>query len=163
MRNINSIPLHDLQRLADNPKIAANLKDIFPSPYTLDDAREFIRLTKEGLLGNIFGIFSHETFIGVGGIVPQKDVYRNNGEIGYWIGEPFWGKGYASQTVNLLTCYAFNELKLFRVFAGVFSGNLASMKALEKNGYQLDAIVKSAIIKNGQILDEYLYSILSVF
>ena len=148
-----------IQQLANNPLIAQNLKDVFPHPYALANAEEFIALAKQGVLGYVFGIFVADTFIGVCRVVPQGDIYRNNAEIGYWIGEPYWGKGYATQTVQLLTNFAFNELQVLRVFAGVFSPNKASMRVLEKAGYTLEAVLKSAIVKNGVILDEHLFRI----
>ena len=162
LKNTSLIPVADLQRLADNSAVAQNLRDVFPNPYLLEDAQQFIELAGKGVMGHVFGIFEEDTFIGVGSIVPQQDVYKNNGEIGYWIGEPYWGKGFGSKAVELLTSYAFNELKLIRVFAGVFQNNTASMKVLEKSGYELEAVLKSSIVKNGVILDEYLYSLLNL-
>ncbi|MET1054069.1 MAG: GNAT family N-acetyltransferase [Pedobacter sp.] len=160
LRDIGSIPFKELQILADNAEIAKNLRDAFPHPYTTEDARNFLNLAEKGVLGHAFGIFAGETFIGVGSIVPQHDVYRLNGEIGYWLGEPHWGKGYATAAVKLLTKYAFEDLQLFRIFAGVFAYNPASMKVLEKNGYKLEAVLRSSLIKNGRITDEYLYSVI---
>ena len=162
LKNIRSIPVKELQILANNEVIARNLKDGFPHPYTLTNAKDFIRLARQGLLGHAFGIFNDDTFIGIGSIVPQRDIYRNNGEIGYWLGQPYWGKGYGKKTVELLTAYAFEKLNLIRVFAGVFANNKASMKVLENSGYKLEVILKSSIVKNGIIADEYLYSILNV-
>jgi ribosomal-protein-alanine N-acetyltransferase len=160
LKPVQSIPLAELQKLANNNKIARNLKDVFPHPYTMQDAVDFLRLVEQNRLGHVFGIFDDETFTGIGSIVPKEDIYRINGETGYWIGEPFWGKGIATKAVKLLTVYAFQELGLARVYAGVFEHNTASMKVLEKAGYTLEAIIKSSIIKNGRIMDEYLYSIL---
>jgi len=160
LKDPGSIPLKELQILADHAAIANNLKDVFPHPYTREDAEVFLDVAAKGALGHTFGIFKEETFIGVGSIVPQQDVYRINGEIGYWLGRPYWGKGYATAAVKILTAYAFEELKLLRVFAGVFAHNPASMRVLEKNGYQLEAVIKSSLIKNGIITDEYLYSVI---
>jgi RimJ/RimL family protein N-acetyltransferase len=161
LRHIHSIPLAELQQLANNYNIARNLKDAFPHPYTKQDAAEFMKLAEQNRLGHVFGIFYDDTFTGVGSIVPKEDIYRISGEIGYWIGEPFWGKGIASAAVKLLTTFAFRELGLTRLYAGVFQHNTASMKVLEKSGYTLEAIIKSSIIKNDTIMDEYLYSILA--
>lgn len=159
LKEIQTASTVAIQQLANNPLIAQNLKDVFPHPYALANAEEFIDLAKRGVLGHVFGIFVNDTFIGVCRVVPQGDIYRNNAEIGYWIGEPYWGKGYATETVQLLTAFAFNELQVLRVFAGVFSPNKASMRVLEKAGYTLEAVLKSAIVKNGVILDEHLFRI----
>lgn len=84
-------------------------------------------------------------------------MHRYSGEIGYWLGEPFWGNGYATQAVKLLTRFAFEDLNLIRIFAGVFESNLPSMKVLEKAGYHLEAVLKSSVCKSGKFLDQYLY------
>lgn len=84
-----------------------------------------------------------------------------NAEIGYWIGESYWGNGYGTEAVRLLVRYAFDELKLIHVYASVFERNKTSMRVLEKSGFHLEVIIKSGIIKDDVVIDEYLYSILS--
>jgi RimJ/RimL family protein N-acetyltransferase len=101
LRHISSIPLAELQKLADNYAIARNLKDVFPHPYTMRHAADFLNLAEQNRLGHVFGIFYNDVFTGVGSIVPKEDIYRISGEIGYWIGEPFWGKGIATEAVKL--------------------------------------------------------------
>ena len=161
LRNFNAVLPDDLQKLADNPSIAQNLRDVFPHPYTIEDAQFFLELVEQHKVGHTFAIYNDETFVGVGSIVPQDDVYRHSAEIGYWLGEPFWNKGYATAAVKLLTQHAFEQLNLVRVYAGVFAGNTASMKALEKAGYRLEAVLRSSVIKSGEILDQHLYVILA--
>ncbi len=113
-----------------------NLRDAFPYPYTLDDAVAFLELAKNGSLGHVFGIYDDNTFIGCCSLIPQNDVYHINAEIGYWIGETYWGKGYATKPVKLLLDYAFQKLELLRVYAYIFEYNTASMKVLEKAGFE---------------------------
>jgi ribosomal-protein-alanine N-acetyltransferase len=161
LKNFDAVSPGGLQQLANNASIAQNLRDVFPHPYTLDDARFFLSLVEQQKVRHTFAIYNEETFVGVGSIVPQDDIYRHSAEIGYWLGEPFWGKGYATEAVNLLTQYAFNELQLVRVYAGVFAGNVASMKVLEKADYRLEAVLQSSVIKHGKLLDQHLYSILN--
>jgi [ribosomal protein S5]-alanine N-acetyltransferase len=155
----DNVPADRLQQLADNPNIARNLRDIFPHPYIIADADGFIEAAVTGAIPHVFGIFVDDEFIGVGGITVKTDIHRNSAEIGYWLGEPYWGKGYATEAVKLLTEYAFN-IGLIRVFAGVFAHNKASQRVLEKAGYTLEAILRSAIIKNGEVMDEHLYAII---
>jgi ribosomal-protein-alanine N-acetyltransferase len=158
LQNIDITPPEIIQRLANNHAIAVNLRDVFPHPYTLEDAITFLELVKSGSLGYVFGIYSDEIFVGCCSLIPQQDVYRINAEIGYWIGEPHWGKGYATEAIKLLVDYAFHELNLLRVYAYVFEYNTASMQVLEKVGFEKDAVINSSIIKKGQIFDEHLYS-----
>ena len=148
-----------IQQLANNYAIAKNLRNIFPHPYTIEDAVSFLELASNGSLGYLFGIYDNNTFVGCCSLIPQPDVYRINAEIGYWIGESYWGKGYATEAVKLLIDYAFEELDLLRVYACVFEYNTGSMRVLEKVGFEKEAIIKYSIIKEGKILDEHLYSI----
>ncbi|MBT8209515.1 MAG: GNAT family N-acetyltransferase [Eudoraea sp.] len=148
-----------LARLANNKKIWDGVRDHFPFPYTLDDALDFIDRKAEEVPAYTFAIINQEdNLCGVISLVPQEDVYRRSAEIGYWIGEPFWRKGLATQAISLMTRYGFEELQLERIFAAVFDFNLASMRALEKNGYQKEGIFRKALVKNDQICDEHRYA-----
>lgn len=159
LQNINLTPPEDIQQLANNHAIAVNLRDTFPYPYKIEDATAFLDLATNGSLGNVFGIYENNTFVGCCSLIPQYDVYRINAEIGYWIGEPYWGKGYATEAVRLLIKFAFEELDLLRIYAKIYEYNIGSMKVLEKTGFEKEAIIKSSVIKEGQIVDEHLYSI----
>ncbi|WP_374165348.1 GNAT family N-acetyltransferase [Arcticibacter sp. MXS-1] len=158
LNSILSVDPESLQQLANNKNIAQNLMDVFPHPYTLDHARSFLERAAKGMAGHVFGIFDDATFVGVGSVIPKEDVYRLNAEIGYWLGEPYWGKGYGTEAVKLLTQYGFETLQLIRMYAGVFAGNTPSMRVLERAGFRQEAILRSAVIKNGKVLDQYLYS-----
>lgn len=159
LRDIRLVTPQEIQQLANNHAVAKNLRDIFPFPYTIENARCFQDLASKGAIGNVFAIYNGNVFVGVGSLVPKDDVYCINAEIGYWIGEPYWGKGYATIAVKLLVEYAFKQLNLLRVYAYIFSYNTASMRVLEKAGFENEAIIKSSIIKGGRIYDEHLYSI----
>lgn len=159
LRDINLTPPEEIQRLANNHAIAVNLRDTFPYPYTIEDAVTFLGLTENGVLGHVFGIYDNETFVGCCSLIPQNDVYRINAEIGYWIGEPYWGKGFATDAIRLLIKFAFEEPDLLRVYANIFEYNAGSMRVLEKTGFEKEAIIKSSVIKEGKIIDEHLYSI----
>ena len=159
LQNINLTTPEDIQQLANNHAIAVNLRDIFPHPYTVEDAVAFIDLAATGALRKVFGIYKDDTFVGCCSLIPGQDVYRINAEIGYWIGEPYWGKGYATEAVRLLIKFAFEELDLLRIYAKIYEYNIGSMKVLGKTGFEKEAIIKSSVIKEGQIVDEHLYSI----
>ena len=147
-----------IARLADNIKIWNNLRDMLPHPYTLEDAENFLDMVKKQDRLLTFAIEHQYEFAGVIGLVPGVDVYRKGSEIGYWIGEPFWGKGIATKALGLASDYGFEVLEFERLHAGVFEGNKASMRVLEKCGYQLECISKNAIFKNNKFLDEYRYA-----
>lgn len=159
LRNVNTATPEEIQKLANNHAIAVNLRDAFPYPYTVEDAVTFLELAANGVLGHVFGIYDNDTFVGCCSLIPQNDVYRINAEIGYWIGEPYWGRGYATDAVRQCLKFAFDELNLLRVYANIYEYNIGSMKVLEKVGFEKDAIIKSSVIKEGKIIDEHLYSI----
>ena len=158
LRPLENEDIKLLALLANNKKISDNLRDYFPSPYTEKDAEEFIQSAKHENPPTTFAIEYSGQLCGVTGLVLQQDVYRKTAEIGYWIGEPFWNKGIATTAVKLLTGYGFNQLDLVRIYTGIFEYNPASMKVLEKNGFEKDGIFKKSILKNGSIWDEHRYS-----
>lgn len=147
----------ELARLANNKKIWNNLRDVFPLPYTTSDAEKFIDLVRQHDPVVNFAIVADNQFIGVIGLYSQPDVYRKSMEIGYWIGEPYWGKGIATRAVNLAANYAFESLKMVRIFASVFEGNEASRRVLEKCGFQLEGVARKAVYKNKKLMDEFRY------
>lgn len=157
---LRSLQLSDktqIAKLINNKKIWDNLRDYVPYPYNESDAEYFIKLTPDEKPKQTFGIEYQNEFVGAIGIVLQKDVYKKSAEIGYWIGEAYWGKGIASKAVELITKYGFEELKLVRIFTSVFEYNQASMKVLEKNAYIKEGIFKKAVFKNNKIWDEHRY------
>ncbi len=159
---IRKLKLEDaesLSVLANNKKIWDNVRDFFPHPYTLENAKAFINQMSGSKDDHVFAIIREGNLVGVVGIHPLKDIYRFTAEIGYWIGEPYWGKGYASGAVMEAVEYAWNHTKLERLEAGVFSYNPASMKILEKCGFHKEAVKLSRITKNGKIYDEHFYAI----
>ncbi len=143
--------------LANNKNVWDNLRDYIPHPYSEDDAVFFINLTKKQDPSQSFGITYNGELCGVISLIVQQDVYKKSGEIGYWIGEPYWGKGIASRAVGLITEYGFLNLNLIRIYTGVYEYNTASMKVLEKNGYIKEGIFQKAVIKNDQVIDEHRY------
>lgn len=147
-----------MAEIANNEKVAANLRDAFPSPYTLEDARKFISMCLRQVPYQIFAIEYEGEYVGNIGLHRQDDVYRRTAELGYFIGEPYWHKGITPRAVNLICEYGFRELDIIKIFSGVFSFNTASQRVLEKCGFTLEAVLKSAVIKNGKICDEYRYA-----
>ncbi len=144
-----------LSELLNNKKIWDNLRNKVPYPYQESDAINFIEFITKDNSQQVFAIEVNGNLCGVVGLVLQQDVYEKSAEIGYWIGEPFWGKGIASEAVKLMTDFGFNELNLRRIYAAVFEFNIASMKVLEKNGYLNEGILKKAVFKNGEVWDEH--------
>lgn len=147
-----------MAEIANNEKVAANLRDAFPSPYTLEDAQKFISMCLRQVPYGIFAIEFEGEYVGNIGLHRQGDVYRKTAELGYFIVEPYWHKGITPRAVNLICEYGFRELDVIKIFSGVFSFNTASQRVLEKCGFTLEAVLKAAVIKNGKICDEYRYA-----
>ena len=147
--------------IANNKKIADNIRDGLPIPYTISDAREWLNLTiPENNPPKNFAIISDKELAGSIGIVTKTNIYRKNVEIGFFISEKFWGRGIATRAVKAVISYAFREFDINRVNAEVFADNPGSRRALEKAGLKLEATLKKSIIKNGVIKDCCIYSVL---
>ena len=149
-----------LQENANNTAVSRNLRDSFPSPFTVNDAFNWISLNRSPQAPLNLAITVNDQVVGGVGIVHQTDIYRLNAEIGYWLGEPFWNKGIMSEAVSAMVDYAFSNFQVIRIYAGVFDCNKASMRVLEKAGFHKEAVHRKAIFKNGKIIDEHLFSIL---
>lgn len=149
----------DLAKHANNPLIAAAVRDSFPDPYTLKDAVNWIEFCQtEAKEANYYrSITLDDHVIGGIGAVRCLDVYRYNAEVGYWLGEYYWGRGYATYALRQMTEALFAETDLHRLYAGVFSFNQASMRVLIKAGFCLEAIHKQAVHKKGHLWDEHYF------
>ena len=147
-----------LVRYANNIKIWINVRDLFPHPYTASDARHWIRLAGTQPITN-FAIASQAEAIGGIGFTVQSDISRRSAEIGYWVGEPHWGKGIATLALGALVRHAFANYDLVRLYATVFEPNRASARVLEKNGFKMEARMVKSITKKGQTMDAFLYAL----
>ncbi len=143
-----------LAKYANNKNLQRYMRDAMPYPYTQKQAEEFINNTLASSPITTFAIVHQNKFVGVGGLNLQTDIYRKSCEVGYWIGEPFWGRGFATQALKLLTHFAFTKLQMARVYTGVFEPNLASIKVLQKCGYKQEGIFVNALCKDGKLYNE---------
>jgi RimJ/RimL family protein N-acetyltransferase len=148
-----------IARYANNRKIWMNLRDAFPHPYSIQDAESFISRAVQSEPPNLFAIATHSEAIGGIGLAPGKDVHRFTAELGYWLAEPFWGKGIMTQAVRVLAAYAISDLKLHRLYAEPYSTNPASMRVLEKAGFICEGRLRSNAYKDGKVLDQFIYSV----
>lgn len=145
-------------RYANNRKIWLNLRDAFPSPYTRPDAERFIAAALEARPECRFAICVGDEAVGSIGYRLHTDVERISAEIGYWLGEPFWGKGIMSDALGAVTRHAIREHGLTRVFAVPYDWNPASFRVLEKSGFVLEGRMRKSAIKDGTVLDQLLYA-----
>ena len=149
-----------LVRHANNRKIWRNLRDAFPHPYTLENAEWWIGIAGSADPITSFAIEVDGAAVGAIGVILRDDVFRRSAEIGYWLGEEFWGRGIVTEALRAMTDYAFATWDLCRISAGVFEWNPGSMRVLEKAGYEFEARSRKAVIKDGETIDELIYVIL---
>ena len=145
---------------ANNRAVWITLRDRFPHPYTAEDAAAFLRIATTQDPPSDFAIATADEVIGGIGLQRQGDVHRLTAEIGYWLGEPFWGRGIASRAVRAVTEWAFATTPLERIFAYVFATNPASARVLDHAGYQFEGRLHRAVVKEGRVLDQLVYAAL---
>ena len=147
-----------LQRYANNRNIWLNLRDIFPHPYRLEDAQSFLKFASQQNPEVMFAIATSGEAIGGVGLRFREDVHRKTAEVGYWLAEPFWGRGIMSEVVTRFTRYAFDSFDLVRICAEPLAHNRASARVLEKAGFVCEGCMKANVLKDGIILDSLLYA-----
>ncbi len=153
-RDLDAIVPH-----ADNPAVAQNMRDVFPSPYTRADGESWLALAAQSQPETNVAIECAGEAVGGIGLHLGIDIERVSAEVGYWLGESVWGRGIATAALVGLTQYAFNAFNLTRIFALPFADNLASRRVLEKVGFTLEGILRRSAIKNGRIRDQALYAL----
>ena len=147
-----------LARHANDRRVWINLRDTFPHPYKIDDATRWLTKMRELQRSIVLAIDVDGAAVGGIGVFQLDDVYSRSGEIGYWLGRPFWNRGIVTEAVSACTELAFLELDLVRVQAGVFGWNAASMRVLEKCGYVREGVLRKSVYKDGRLIDSVLYA-----
>jgi [ribosomal protein S5]-alanine N-acetyltransferase len=135
-----------------------------PHPYTEADAEDFIAGTQEELLngsGLRLGIVVRESDTLCGGVGLRIEADHHRGELGYWIGVPYWGKGYATEAARAMVEYGFETLQLHRIFASHVADNLASVRVLRKIGMRHEGRQRGHILKWGEFVDIEMYGMVA--
>lgn len=159
LRSWEMSDLPDLVEHANNFKIARNLTDGFPYPYTEENGRFFISEIAGKNPELILAIVVEGKAVGGIGIHPQTDIMRKNAELGYWLSEKYWGKGIVTEAIKQIVNLAFEKLDITRIYARPFGSNRASQRVLEKAGFMQEARISQNIIKNGTFEDELIYAV----
>jgi ribosomal-protein-alanine N-acetyltransferase len=152
-----------LARLANDRQVWLGLRDLFPHPYSLDDAHGFITYARGMTPPTLFANDADGVLAGGIGYTLGTDDERIGAEVGYWLGGDFWGRGIATAALRLLTAHAFaTHPELRRLFAVPFASNHASARVLEKAGYVREGVLRQSVIKDGRVLDQFMYAILRI-
>ena len=158
LRSWDSKDVGSLARHANNRKIWLNLRDRFPHPYTRVDAENWIKFSLAERPETSFAIDISGEAVGGFGFELKTDVERFSAEVGYWLGEEFWGRGICTAALRIATKFAMESYDLNRILALPFAGNLASIRVLEKAGYVREGLLQKSAYKDGRFLDEVLYA-----
>lgn len=152
----------DLALAVSNKKVQDNLRDGLPYPYTEQDGAEYIQamLSADENKTFAFAVTADDKAIGSISVFRQENIHRRTAELGYYIAEEYWGKGIMTEAIKQICEYVFQNSDIIRIFAEPFADNKASCRVLEKAGFQLEGILKSAAIKNGKIIDMKIYSLI---
>lgn len=152
----------NLARMLNNKKILDNLRDGLPYPYTEKDAKEYITamLAADQTRTFAFAITAEDKAIGSIGVFRQDNIHFRTAEMGYYIGQPYWGKGVGTRAVKQTCRYIFEHTDIIRIYAEPFAHNTASCRVLEKSGFTLEGTLRGNAVKNGKILDMKMYSII---
>jgi RimJ/RimL family protein N-acetyltransferase len=150
-----------IARYLDNERISRNMTRI-PHPYTLTDAAVWIGIARADTPETHFAIALGDEAIGGIGVIPADPASHPfaapSAEIGYWLAEPFWGRGIMTEAVIAVTEWAFAELRLVRLHAAVYARNPASARVLEKAGYALEGRLRARYFRDGEFIDGFLYA-----
>lgn len=187
LRPIQLSDAAEVANLADNSKVARHLRDRFPSPYTLTDANAFIAMVNEpgtseiafavrlvrataavlvgphsGSKGEVSEGQSQSEgdgeLIGVVSLTRGSDVYRHSAELGYWLGEPFWGRGYGAEAARVVVRWGFeSDWRLARVWATTYSNNEPSQRLLRQIGFTMEGVRRCAVFKAGIVMDDVMF------
>jgi RimJ/RimL family protein N-acetyltransferase len=151
--------LEDLITLANNKNVAQFMADVFPHPYSIENGKTFIAFATSNPNSKIFAITINNKPVGSIGLHLQSDILRKNAELGYWLGETYWGNGIITQAIPKIVEYGFTNMDIVRIFARIYGTNIPSQKAIEKAGFKLEGRYEKTIFKNNEFLDELIYAI----
>lgn len=152
----------DLAKALSNKKVQDNLRDGLPYPYTEQDGEYYITSMLEADENDTFAfaIIVDGKVAGSIGVFRQGNIHMLTAELGYYIGEEYWGRGIMTKAVKQICEYVFEHSDIIRIYAEPFSYNIASCRVLEKAGFQYEGTLRNNAIKNGKVLDMKMYSLL---
>ncbi len=150
-----------LAEALNNKNIQDNLRDGLPYPYTIEDAEEFIKamLSADQDKSYAFAVVVGGKAVGSIGVFRCENIHSRTAEMGYYIGEPYWGRGIGTSAIKQASTYIFSNTDIIRIFAEPFADNLASCHILEKSGFLLEGILRKNAVKNGKVLDMKMYAL----
>ena len=147
-----------LLRHANNRNVWRNLAHRFPNPYTEADADAWLTTFSQQPGALRWAIEVQGESVGGIGVEPGEGIFSKTGNFGYWLGETFWGRGIMTAAARATADHALQTMDLVRLESPVFEWNPASMRVLEKSGFQREGVRRKGIFKDGQIIDAIIYA-----
>lgn len=152
----------DLAIALSNRKVQNNLRDGLPYPYAEQDGKDYI---SDMLSANeddtfAFAVTADNKVVGSIGVFRQGNIHRQTAELGYYVAEEYWNRGIMTEAVKQICEYVFNKSDILRIYAEPFAYNIASCRVLEKAGFQYEGTLRSNAVKNGEVIDMKMYSLL---
>lgn len=161
IRSFRPEDVASLTKHAGSYRVARDLSRM-PHPYTTHDAEGWIARATSGKPESQFALTIRDEVVGGIGLrlddPERKGVFRHSAELGYWLGEPFWGRGIMTEAVLGFVEWAFPALDLVRIHAAVFARNPASARVLAKAGFAFEGRLRAQYFKDGELLDGLLYA-----
>ena len=149
--------LDSLVANASHADVSRGLRDRFPYPYTGDDGRAWLaRAVDES--DRAWALEIDGQAVGGVSLHPGSDVHRHSAELGYWLGRRYWGRGIMTAVIRAFADPAMEVFRLHRLHAAIYANNPASMRVLEKAGFEREGTQKSAVVKRGELLDLVVYA-----
>lgn len=152
---------HSVARYINNHDVQKWLRDGLPFPYTLEDAVVFIEdmcLAADPKKNIMLAIDVDGEAVGSIGVFQKDNIYCKSAELGYWLAEPYWGRGIMTRAVRQICNVAFDSLDIVRIFAEPFAENAGSRKVLQNAGFRLEGIAERSVYKEGRVQDSCMYA-----
>ncbi len=152
----------DLAITLSNRKVQNNLRDGLPYPYTEQDGKDYISdmLSANEYDTFAFAVTADNKVVGSIGVFRQGNIHRQTAELGYYVAEEYWSRGIMTEAVKQICEYVFSKSDILRIYAEPFAYNIASCRVLEKAGFQYEGTLRSNAVKNGEVIDMKMYSLL---
>ncbi len=147
-----------LVTFANNVNVWRNLSHRFPHPYTEADADEWLALVAGQPDATSWALEVEGRAVGGIGVEPGEGVYAKSARFGYWLGEPWWGRGIMTAAAKATANFVLAQYDFVRLEAAVFAWNPASMRVLEKAGFEREGVLRQSVWKDGRIADAVLYA-----
>lgn len=160
LREFHGTDIPRMCALADDEEVWRSLTDLFPRPYDVEAALHWVTRQADIDPPQNLVIAGPDGLVGgVGVLLSEVPNFAHDGELGYWLGRSYWGRGLTSAAVRAFVEWAGPPHGLLRFSARIFAGNTASIRVVEACGFTHEGVLRQAVRKEGKLLDMDLYGL----